>query len=70
MWDYQTNFVEGFKMMSFDCSPGNGQQQIMTPLPKMIDIQEENSYMKHIIMNFMLFHSAIRLSHQFNVKCQ
>ena len=40
---FQTNFLGGFKMMSFHFSQGNGQTQVMTPLPKMIDIQEENT---------------------------
>ena len=42
-WDFPTNFQGGFKMMSFHFSQGNGQPQVMTPLPKMIDIQEENT---------------------------
>ena len=56
--------------MSFHFSHGNGQPQVMAPLPKIIVIQEENTSMKHIIMNFMIFHSAIRLSHQLNVEHQ
>ena len=41
--------------MSFHFSHGNGQPQVMTPLPKLIDSQEQNTPMKHIIMNFMQF---------------
>ena len=40
-WDFQTNFLGGFKMMSFHFSQGNGQPQVMTPLPKMIDIRRK-----------------------------
>ena len=42
--------------MMFSFSKGNGRPQVMTPLLKMNYIQEEN---EHIIMNYMLFHSAI-----------
>ena len=40
---FQTNFLGGFKMTRFHFIQGNGQPQVMKPLPKMIDIQEENT---------------------------
>ena len=42
-WDFQTNFLGGFKMMSFHLIQGNGRPQVMTSIPKMIDIQEEST---------------------------
>ena len=51
---FSDKLLKGFKMMTFHSR--YGRPQVITSLPKMIDIPEENTKMRHIIMNYILFH--------------